>query len=1217
MGKKTKKFASVLMSVSVAGWIAGTSALVPFVAVADHTTAHTIEQLQAQIASLQATLLALAGGSGGGGSAMCSFTRDLTLGSKGDDVTCLQNSLKSTGHFTYAGGATGYFGGITKSAVSAWQAANGVSPTAGYFGAISRAKYSSMAGGPAPVPVPGPGPLPVPAPSGTLAVSAGTHPSASLFPESAARVPFTVVRFTAPSTGDVTVNSIVVERTGLAQDAAIDGVVLLDENGTQLGLSKTLNSAHQANLNDPVVVKAGMTRTLTIGANAPASLDSYAGQVAYFSVVSVSASLPVAGSLPITGAGHTVNGSLTIGTITVARGSTDPGAAATKRLDATAYTFSAVRVTSGSAERMYLKSVRWNQIGSAGASDLANVKSIVDGTVYDVVVSADGKYYTAVFGDNAGKGLLIDKGFSKEISVKGDIVGGTSRTVAFDLAKRTDINVVGETYGYGVIAPQTNSCAAATGVSCFTSTEDPWYDGATVTIGVGTILVSSSNKAPAQNIAINLANQPLGAFEVTVKGESISVSRIGFNLTMTSEDGDSDIDDVTNITITNESGAVVAGPADGSASDSSNTTGSGDGSVVFTDTITFPVGTTIYYLKGKIGTEIANNTQVQASTTPSTDFAGTVRGTVSGTSITPDPASALTLSQMTVKAGALTISVSTVPIAQTVIAGIKGFLFANYVLNAGDSGEDVRMVGLPVEFNMPTSFSHISNCALYDGSTIVSSTVNPTGAASSTNVTLSGGGLTIPKGTAKTLGLKCDVGSGATGNVRFGYNDVSNPSPTGITSGQDITETESGNVSTTSSGTTGQRMTFATGGSLSVVIDPSSPAYKLVTAGTAGVELNRIKFSAANEDIDLRQMALQMRGTASNTPEDLVGNKVTLWDGATQIGEALIFARDTGDFATSTAISNVRIPKDGAKVITVKGDISVISNSGPRINSGNLLIVEYDGGNVGLTGNYGVGVDSGTNVSPSGSDTSSSGVRILKAYPELAYVPLTSTQRALAGGTTADKTLYRFSVKAVGGDVALYKMSFELGSSTHTATTSLYSVYAYTDSGFTLLDSAFSATGIVNAGQCYSNGTTAVANTIGLAGTQVEIYPDKTGCNDATTTYIVPSGVTRYFDFRATVSTVESLSSITESFTARMAGDAAFPTAFQTGGSTVGEMGKAGTLIDATAELGVDNDTNDDFIWSPVSTTTNNTVSDLDFINGYNITGLPAVGMTQETLTSN
>src|SRR3990167_71270 len=105
----------------------------------------TIAELQAQINALMAQLSALQGGASVSSSA-CAFTRSLTVGSQGADVTCLQNYLTGTGHFTFAGGATGYFGPITRTAVAAWQAANGVAPAVGYFGPISQAKFSAMVG---------------------------------------------------------------------------------------------------------------------------------------------------------------------------------------------------------------------------------------------------------------------------------------------------------------------------------------------------------------------------------------------------------------------------------------------------------------------------------------------------------------------------------------------------------------------------------------------------------------------------------------------------------------------------------------------------------------------------------------------------------------------------------------------------------------------------------------------------------------------------------------------------------------------------------------------------------------------------------------------------------------------------------------------------------------------------------------------------------------
>ena len=162
----------------------------------------TIAELQAQINALLAQLQTLQAQQAGTATA-CTFTRSLYVGvSSGDDVMCLQQYLNSAGSQVAASGAgspgseTRTYGPLTQAAVAKWQAANGVSPAVGYFGPISRAKYSMVASGTVVVPTPGtvvPGPI---ATSGALTVSAGVHPSASLFPENAARVPFTVVRFT-------------------------------------------------------------------------------------------------------------------------------------------------------------------------------------------------------------------------------------------------------------------------------------------------------------------------------------------------------------------------------------------------------------------------------------------------------------------------------------------------------------------------------------------------------------------------------------------------------------------------------------------------------------------------------------------------------------------------------------------------------------------------------------------------------------------------------------------------------------------------------------------------------------------------------------------------------------------------------------------------------------------------------------------------------------
>lgn len=69
------------------------------------------------------------------------FSRDLTNGRSGTDVTALQNLLISKGYLS--GLATGHFGLLTKKAVIEWQIVMGISPASGYIGAKSRAILNS------------------------------------------------------------------------------------------------------------------------------------------------------------------------------------------------------------------------------------------------------------------------------------------------------------------------------------------------------------------------------------------------------------------------------------------------------------------------------------------------------------------------------------------------------------------------------------------------------------------------------------------------------------------------------------------------------------------------------------------------------------------------------------------------------------------------------------------------------------------------------------------------------------------------------------------------------------------------------------------------------------------------------------------------------------------------------------------------------------------
>lgn len=130
---------------TIAGFV-GFAIALSLVAVSPAQAAMTSAELASQIAALQAQLAALSGGSMTTTTTTSSytFTRDLTIGSTGADVTALQNWLVGRG-YTIPAGATGYFGNQTKAALASYQSAKGIVPPVGYFGPITRGSVSSLA----------------------------------------------------------------------------------------------------------------------------------------------------------------------------------------------------------------------------------------------------------------------------------------------------------------------------------------------------------------------------------------------------------------------------------------------------------------------------------------------------------------------------------------------------------------------------------------------------------------------------------------------------------------------------------------------------------------------------------------------------------------------------------------------------------------------------------------------------------------------------------------------------------------------------------------------------------------------------------------------------------------------------------------------------------------------------------------------------------------
>lgn len=80
--------------------------------------------------------------------ATCGFYRDLTVGTSGEDVRCLQQYLNQDylRERGYVIDASGVYTGQTQQAVIWWQQSNGIYPASGLFGPHSRTRFQAMAG---------------------------------------------------------------------------------------------------------------------------------------------------------------------------------------------------------------------------------------------------------------------------------------------------------------------------------------------------------------------------------------------------------------------------------------------------------------------------------------------------------------------------------------------------------------------------------------------------------------------------------------------------------------------------------------------------------------------------------------------------------------------------------------------------------------------------------------------------------------------------------------------------------------------------------------------------------------------------------------------------------------------------------------------------------------------------------------------------------------
>jgi len=917
------------------------------------------------------------------GTCAYTFATNLKQGMTGTAVLNLQKVLNQNSATQVAatgvgsaGNESSYFGAMTKVAVVKFQelyAADILTPAGltagnGFVGAGTRAKLNAVCSGSSTGTGTGTG-------TGTatgVSISSTTQPANSLAPTDSRNVPFTKFTITNRGSAVATVNNVTVERQGLASDNAFSSIVLLDENGSQVGITKILNSNHQSTIGEAVTLQPGQSRTFTVAANIGTVGTTYAGQVASFAVVAVNTSATVSGSLPIVGASHTLNGSLSIGTITVARGILDPATQSSKEIGTTGYKFTSVKVTAGSAERAIVKSIRFNQSGSAASADLANVKVSVDSNVYVPTLSVDGKYYTA----NFGTGIIVDKGLSKEFTLSADIASGAGRTASFDIYKSTDIVAVGETYGYGLAANDGDTSTGGT-EGTYDDESTPAYNAYDVDIAAGTFnSVAKSNTVSTGNVAKQVSGTAIAAFSMNLAGEAVQVQTMKFDVTV---DAGTATRSITNITLVDQNGVVLSGPVDSIDLGTAITT---TNAITFS-AVTIPAGVTTVTVKGQLDSDWVTDDTL-ALFTNNSHWTGVV-GQTTGNTITL-PTFSATANTQTVKNGALTATTLNTPAAGPVVAGEIDHIFMTGLLDAANSGEDIRVssIALNDATTAAAKTADIDNLRIYadlnaDGTyeTLINSGDNfsDSDAGDDQVLTISlDTPLTITKNTSVKIQVLADFASNAAGTANVDSHRVGIDAVTaaGLNTGATVSVSLSG---------AGQAQTLQTSGTLTVSVDDSSPAAALLldsaTAQTVGV----FKFAANNiEDLNVDSIKITEDGA-----DDAVATYL-FYNGTTLLGS---IANSNGTAEIFLSPLALVVPKNSNVKVTVKALMNDID--GTAVQNNDQVKVTIDAaGDVDTTGKA-----SGAAVDSTQTSVDAATHRLFEAYPTVAFESLSSSAIAL------------------------------------------------------------------------------------------------------------------------------------------------------------------------------------------------------------------------------
>jgi len=1065
MSNSLRKISSVALSVATAITLSGSAMVLP-------ASAATVDELQAQIASLLAQITALQSqlsGAQGTATASYNFTRDLTLGSKGDDVKALQQFLNSKGYTVAASGVgsagneSTYFGSLTQKALAKYQAAVGITPAAGYFGPKTRAYVASVAASGGSTGGSTGGVVPTGA---ALSVAlASDSPAAKTLGSGTAFNAGLKAVLTAGS-ADVSVNSITIAKSGFVANTNLNGVDIIDSTGVRHGQVVTsVNADNTITItmtSDPIVVKAGKSETITVRFNLLAG--SYTGTVSFgiasASAIAVTSGVTVSGSFPISGATmNVVDGSSSLATVTL-NVLTSTGSSTLNVDAASLQEITKFRIAeTSSKEGVYLHSWTLYNYGNAAAADYKDVTlEAQDGTVI-ATAQPSGQYVTF----KPASPYFIDKGLTKDFTIKAKITGGTTKTIKLVTYNDYDMDIRGASTGVSIIP-------SATGNDTSFPVGNQWNQ---TTIGSGGITLQRASDSPSSAVTPGAQNVVLAKFTTKPTGENYELRQVKFYIATSSTYAAAH--DLSGTVYVKVNGSIVYSVAASSISKTAQTT---------VNLSTYPILTA-----GQDNTITIEGSISSSATASDTykveDFDLTSAKRLVSNDLLSDGDTGLAVAvadglTIPVQAAKLAVTTLSSPVANSVVIGTSQYEFAQIQLNAQSGGEDVKVTSIVVT-NTKTAnaaYADISNLLMYkDNETSALATTAST-ATNAATVTFSfSSPIIVTKATPVTLHLKgnvvADAGGSSTSTQKFNVaSSTTAVSATGYTTGNTLT-----NGSDITFGGNGQAMTIVSSGKLIFSLVSGSGASpssnQVVGAGTSNGVYLAFKLTSQYETQKITSLKLSSVATALATT---TLTNIRLYEGSatTAFASAPQFDTCTGTicevtFTASDNLLSAPVPTGGVTVY-MKADVaaggSAILGNDFKFSIASTTHIAVKGSVSGLT----TGTITGS--------ATSSGVSYI--VPQNVKIEAVSPTTAAQVGTSAGQNVAVFKITNNGSAAVLLSTStltFTNGGSATTTTS--FKIYSSAMGGGQSDTSGWNS----GSGYAASVGTTGASSSISFATT--------------------------------------------------------------------------------------------------------------------------------------